>query len=38
MKCHEERAQFCDKCHTYMGENPFCWDCHLDKKGVKGVL
>ena len=34
MKCHVERAQFCDKCHTYMGESPFCWDCHLDRKGV----
>jgi len=34
MKCHAERAQFCDKCHKYLGENPFCWDCHLDRKGV----
>jgi hypothetical protein len=38
MKCHVEKAQFCDKCHTYLGESPFCWDCHLDKKEVKGVM
>ena len=38
MKCHAERAEFCDKCHTYVGESPYCWDCHLDRKGIKGVI
>ncbi|MBI5527442.1 MAG: sulfate reduction electron transfer complex DsrMKJOP subunit DsrJ [Deltaproteobacteria bacterium] len=32
MKCHADRAQFCDRCHVYLSLNPFCWDCHLDRK------
>ncbi len=30
--CHQDRAEFCDKCHTYMDVNPYCWDCHVDPK------
>jgi hypothetical protein len=27
--CHNNRAQFCDSCHTYSGvSGPYCWDCH----------
>ena len=33
--CHEEKSEFCDKCHDYVGESPYCWDCHVDKKGTK---
>lgn len=26
--CHN-KAQFCDRCHTYAGvSGPYCWDCH----------
>ncbi|MFZ0428101.1 MAG: sulfate reduction electron transfer complex DsrMKJOP subunit DsrJ [Acidobacteriota bacterium] len=30
LQCHGARADFCDRCHTYVGENPPCWNCHLD--------
>lgn len=26
--CHTQRAQFCDKCHTYVGVQPDCFECH----------
>jgi len=32
MKCHENREEFCDKCHLYAGVTPYCWDCHIDPK------
>ena len=35
MKCHTDKAQFCDKCHGYVSMNAFCWDCHVDRKEVK---
>lgn len=33
MKCHENKEQFCDKCHATVSVNPYCWDCHIDPKG-----
>lgn len=30
--CHVDRAAFCDKCHGFMAVDPFCWDCHVDRK------
>lgn len=32
MKCHSNKKNFCDKCHTYAGVGPYCWDCHLAPK------
>jgi hypothetical protein len=32
MKCHSNKKEFCDKCHTYMDVNPYCWDCHIAPK------
>jgi hypothetical protein len=32
LKCHSNRKEFCDKCHTYMGVHPYCWDCHFTRK------
>ncbi len=32
MKCHSNKKEFCDKCHTYMGVKPYCWDCHFTPK------
>jgi hypothetical protein len=32
MNCHSNKTKFCDQCHTYMGVEPFCWDCHLEPK------
>jgi hypothetical protein len=28
-QCHENKAEFCDRCHLYVGlSGPYCWDCH----------
>ena len=33
MNCHPNKAEFCDKCHTYMAvSEPDCWDCHVAPK------
>ncbi len=34
LKCHEQKDKFCDRCHTYMGVEPYCWDCHVAPKEV----
>jgi len=34
MKCHSNRAEFCQKCHNYMAVAPYCWDCHLEPEEV----
>ncbi|MBF0124523.1 MAG: hypothetical protein HQL60_04220 [Magnetococcales bacterium] len=26
--CHQDRAQFCDRCHQYAGVDPNCFTCH----------
>jgi len=33
MDCHSNRAEFCDKCHDYVGGKPNCWDCHNEPGG-----
>ena len=33
MKCHRDKAAFCDRCHTYVGVSPTCWSCHVEPKG-----
>ena len=33
--CHVDKAEFCDKCHTYASVAPYCWDCHIDPKEKK---
>ncbi len=30
LDCHSNKAEFCDRCHTYASVDPFCWDCHID--------
>ena len=35
MKCHNNKADFCDKCHTDAGVSPYCWDCHVQPEGLK---
>jgi len=35
MKCHTNKADFCDKCHTDAGVSPYCWDCHIQPEGLK---
>lgn len=29
MSCHTSKVDFCDKCHNYLGVDPYCWDCHV---------
>jgi len=34
--CHKgegRKANFCDRCHDYVGVKPTCWDCHIDPEG-----
>jgi hypothetical protein len=28
MECHPNKADYCDRCHNYIGVTPYCWDCH----------
>ncbi len=30
LKCHTNKEEFCDRCHTYVGVAPYCWECHID--------
>ena len=34
LKCHENKVQFCDRCHDYAGVKPACWNCHINPEGV----
>ncbi len=29
MTCHDNKANFCDRCHDYLDVNPYCWNCHV---------
>lgn len=33
--CHEDKAKFCDSCHTYASVDPYCWDCHTNPKEIE---
>jgi hypothetical protein len=35
MRCHSNKAEFCDRCHNYAGVDPYCWDCHVEPKEVE---
>jgi hypothetical protein len=35
LNCHSNKKDFCDKCHTYMAVNPYCFDCHIVPKENK---
>jgi hypothetical protein len=28
LDCHTSKEAFCDRCHEYVGAEPYCWDCH----------
>jgi len=32
MRCHSNKKEFCDKCHTYANVTPYCWTCHIAPK------
>ncbi len=33
LRCHDDPAKFCDRCHAYSAVNPYCWDCHQRPSG-----
>ena len=33
LRCHADKADFCDRCHEYLEVSPHCWECHVDPKG-----
>ncbi len=35
LDCHQDKSEFCDKCHDYLGVKPYCWDCHVDPKEIE---
>jgi hypothetical protein len=35
LKCHSNKAQFCDRCHDFAGAKPACWNCHIVPEEVR---
>ena len=35
MDCHDNKAEFCDRCHDYASVRPYCWDCHIENPKEK---
>jgi len=35
LSCHENKDKFCDRCHDYLGVEPYCWECHIVPKEVQ---
>jgi len=33
LDCHENRDNFCTRCHDYADVNPTCWECHTTPGG-----
>ena len=29
LDCHVNKDAFCDRCHHFVGVDPYCWDCHI---------
>ncbi len=29
VKCHNNYAEFCEKCHVANSVSPYCWTCHI---------
>jgi hypothetical protein len=32
--CHSNKEEFCDRCHEYVGAEPYCWDCHAESSEI----
>ena len=32
--CHSSKEAFCNRCHEYVGVEPYCWDCHIEPGGM----
>jgi len=35
LKCHNNKEQFCNRCHNYVGAKPNCFSCHSIPGEVK---
>lgn len=35
IQCHSNKEQFCDRCHSYVGAKPTCFNCHIVPGEVK---
>lgn len=35
LRCHQDKARFCDRCHEYADRSPGCWDCHLERAAAR---
>lgn len=35
LNCHSNKSEFCDKCHNYLGVNPYCWNCHVEPQEME---
>jgi len=35
LSCHRNKDQFCNKCHDYLGVDPYCWECHIVPKEIQ---
>ncbi len=33
LDCHEDRDNFCTRCHDYANVTPTCWECHTTPGG-----
>lgn len=33
--CHSDPEGFCDRCHDYVGIDPYCWNCHQKSRAGK---
>ncbi|MGD2215226.1 MAG: sulfate reduction electron transfer complex DsrMKJOP subunit DsrJ [Gemmatimonadales bacterium] len=33
MECHDNRENFCTRCHDYANVAPRCWNCHIEPEG-----
>jgi cytochrome c len=38
MNCHQDKVEFCDQCHNFVGVTNKCWDCHNFPKEIKREL
>jgi hypothetical protein len=34
LDCHSNKETFCDRCHTQVAVDPYCWDCHITPEEV----
>lgn len=35
LDCHVNKDKFCDRCHDYLGVQPYCWECHVVPKELQ---